>query len=74
MTHYSLPGGKKKTKSIRRYIKTWVDIAKPIEKATGSNLRGFNPGFAFGSNDTQSFELPASVTIKISAALLKGPQ
>jgi hypothetical protein len=72
MTQYRLPCGKT-TKSPHRYVKAWRDIADPIAKATGSKLRGFDPGFTFGNNDTPSFDLATSIAIKLSAALLKGP-
>ena len=42
---FRLPDGKI-TVSIRRYVKAWKDVAKPIEKLTNSKLWGFDPDLA----------------------------
>jgi hypothetical protein len=43
---FRLPNGKT-TVSIRRYVKAWKDLAKPIEGLTNSKMWGFDPDLAF---------------------------
>jgi hypothetical protein len=43
---FRLPNGKT-TVSVRRYIRAWRDVARPIERLTNSKLFGFDPDLSF---------------------------
>lgn len=67
-TVFRLPGGRKWTKSADRYIRAWRRLAKPIVKALGGHLIGFDPGLLIGfGNKSQDF--PEDVALLLSKAL-----
>ncbi len=72
-TQYRLPDGKY-TRSSRRYIKAWRDLAKPITKHLGYQVIGFDPGVLFSrGNGQQSLSLPVDV-LELVARLDKESQ
>ncbi len=64
---YRLPDGKD-TENADEYIKSWRELAKPIEKATGYKLYGFNPGFSF-SNGREVIDISCEFVKKLKEAL-----
>ena len=64
---YKLPNGKS-TRSHKVYACEWERIAKPIEKALGMRLAGFDPSFLFLSqqnNRLDSLSLKTWQAIKL---------
>ncbi len=57
MSYYNLPDGTT-TKSSRKYIKAWRDLAAPIMKVTGMQIMGFDPGVLFSYEGKTSLDLP----------------
>lgn len=64
---YKLPDGQD-TENTDEYIKSWRELAKPIEKATGYLLYGFNPGLAF-SNGREVIDISTEFAKKLKEAL-----
>ena len=52
------------------YAEAWKALARPIEKATGSQLMAFDPGLMFGDGQL-TWSLPAHIAEALSAALRK---
>ena len=69
MRTYRLPDGDS-TISHEEYTGAWMKLAKPIERATGSKVYGFDPDLAFMCVGSQHyFHLPVWVAQKLHDAL-----
>lgn len=64
---YRLPSGIE-TGSVEEYLSAWKELAAPIEKATGSRLAAFDPGFQFALGKL-SWWLPVEVALAFKKAL-----
>ena len=69
---YLLPDGQV-TQSRKVYYDLWADFAKPIEKATGWEATGFDPGLLFRDPETGvSVDISSSRFIRLlNIALMK---
>ena len=66
---YKIPGSQENVNQ-NEYIDWYRKTAKPIEKATGARLYGFDPDFSFRWERT-TINLPTSFVVKLSQIFTK---
>ncbi len=68
-TWYTLPD-RSATTNADLYVREWRAFAKPLEKALGMKLYGFDPAISLQSDGFRvTFQFPAWLVHKLNAAL-----
>ena len=68
-TCYRLPSGKT-TNSIRRYCREWKQLSRPVAKALGCEVLGFDPGIhLIPKGGGYGFQISVTIAKRIKALL-----
>ena len=54
------------TKDAEEYLEAWEKLARPLCRAFGWEIMGFDPGYIFDTDGRHSITLPSKVIIQIS--------
>lgn len=68
--HYKLPDGRV-TASLRRYLREWHMLSRPIEKALALHTIGFDPGLTMRNSGREIVEMPLWFAQRLAEALEK---